>query len=149
MAEEFDNIVSIIRYFIKTQRYGPVDRMSYAMSPESVTIALYDMLRTVDSLFARSIVVELHSDDKIYTVRCCEYDEDERLGYGIKGVAETIKAAPEDVKDKLKGKEIQCVPCPHRPSQEEIKQFLEKVEKDPSYARKIVLEAFATHKSEV
>ncbi len=136
----YENIVKIIKYFIETKRYGPVDRMAMAMGPEAVEIALYDMLRTISSLYGRSIVVRMRSekDGKEFTVRCCEYDEDKRLGYGIYGdVVEVLEGQGD-----LKGK-IQCMPCPRPPREDEVKGFLARVREDPSYARRLVLEAFS------
>ncbi len=134
MVQGFDNIIKTIKYFIDTKRYGVVDRMALAMSPESVETALYDMLRLIDSLEARSIRVKIKVKDKDYEVKCCEYGD--KLGYGIHGLV--LDAERED----LNGKNIYCMPCPPRPSVSEITSFLETVNKDPSIARKLVIKAF-------
>ena len=137
-GKTFDNIVSIIRYFIETRRYGPVDRMAMAMGPESVETALYDILRALDTLYAKSILVKLRTQEgrEYSRIRCCEYGEN--LGYGIKGVIEEVYDGPRE----LKGQETYCQPCPSKPSESEIKEFLETIDKDLSIARKTVLRAF-------
>lgn len=115
-----------------------LDRMALAMSSESVEAALYDMLRLIDSLYARKIRVKLKTteDQKDYTLNCCEYDGE--LGYGIKGVVEEVYE-PVELKNKYEGKPIYCVPCPPKPYESEIRDFLSETEKDPSLARRIVL----------
>ncbi len=135
-TKTYENIIAAIRYFIDTKRYGPVDRMAMAMGSESIEIALYDILRTIDSLYARSILVEIEKDNKIYKIRCCEYGED--LGFGMKGKIVKIYEGPKE----LMGKTIYCQPCPPKPHENEIHSFLNDVQEDLSIARKIVLKAF-------
>ncbi len=135
--DQYRNIIGLVKYFIDTKRYGVVDRMALAMGPESVEIALYDMLRLVDSLRGRSSVVKIKGGGKTYQVRCCEIGRD--LGYGIHGVVEEIIEGAPGVSI---GDEVYCAPCPPRPSIDELKSFLEKVKQDPSFARKIAIASF-------
>lgn len=135
---KYTNIIELVRYFAKTYRYGVLDRMALAMGPESVEAALYDMLRLVDSLYARKIRVKIVTEDnKEYSsISCCEYGED--LGYGIKGVVKEVHE-PKELESSYKDKRIYCAPCPPIPYESEIRDFLSDVEKDPSIARKVVL----------
>lgn len=130
------NIVKLLKFFIDTNRYGLVDRMALALSPESVETALYDMIRLVDSLKQRRIIVKIATDNKEYTTSCCEYGED--LGYGIKGIIREVIQGPED----LRNKSIYCVPCPPKPTRSELTDFLKKVHEDLTIARKATILAF-------
>lgn len=131
--EEYKNIVGLIRFFVDTYRWGVVDRLALAMGPESIEAALYDMLRLIESLYTRRIKVKIRAGEKTYNTTCCEYGE--KLGYGIHGVVEEVYEGRED----LRSQEIDCVPCPPRPSEREIKSFLEAIRRDPSIARKVAL----------
>ncbi len=131
------NIVKLLKFFIDTKRYGLVDRMALALSPESVETALYDMLRLVDSLEQRRIVVRIVADkDKEYTISCCEYSEE--LGYGIRGVVKEVIQGPGELVDKS----IYCAPCPPKPTRTELIDFLRKVHEDITIARKASILAF-------
>lgn len=130
------SIVKLLKFFIDTNRYGLVDRMALALSPESVETALYDMLRLVDSLEQHRIIVKIATGNKEYTTSCCEYGED--LGYGMKGVVKEVIQGP----GNLENKSIYCVPCPPKPTRNELAEFLEKVREDLTIARKASILAF-------
>lgn len=142
--EKYSNLIDLIRYFVRTHRYGVLDRMALAMGPESIQAALYDMLRLVNSLSNRSIKIKLQvvkdKEVKEYSpITCCEYGKD--LGYGIKGTVVEVYE-PKSRESEYKNETIYCVPCPSIPSESEIKEFLGEVEKDPSFARRIVLVSY-------
>ncbi len=138
--EEYKDIIGLVRFFVDTNRWGVIDRMALAMGPESIEAALYDMLRLVESLYARKIRVKIDANDKTYEITCCEYGED--LGYGIYGEIKDVYEGPKT----LMGQKIYCVPCPPRPSESEINSFLEKIREDPSIARRIALLSFGLRK---
>lgn len=143
--DKYSNLVDLVRYFAKTYRYSVLDRMALAMSPESVEAALYDMLRLLNSLLARSIRVKLQvvKDKEVIreysSITCCEYGRN--LGYGIKGIVTEVHE-PKERETEYKNETIYCVPCPLIPNESEIKEFLCDVEKDPSIARRIVLMSY-------
>jgi len=131
--EGFPGIISLLRFFAESRRYGVIDRISYALNYESVREALTDAFRIVESLRDRAITAKIRVEGgKEYTVSCCGYGEGE--GPGINGIFI-------ECQDKsLEGKRGWCVPCPERlPDEEEVKRFLEEVKRDPSIAKDVAL----------
>jgi len=136
--DKYSKIVDVVKYFIDSKRYGVVDRMALAMNSESVEVALYDMLRLIDSLMSRSVVVRLKSGEKEYTLRCCEIGD--KLGYGVHGAITKVIEGETGYKE---GDKVYCMPCPRNwPTKDEINRFLQAIAEDPFLARKIVLLAF-------
>ena len=133
LLQKYSGIISLIQFFAETNRWGMIDRMALAMSPDSVETALYDMKRLARSLDARKIRVKIVVREKTYELYCCEYGED--LGYGMYGHVETVLEGPKT----YEGKKIYCVPCPRIPSSEETENFLNEVRKDLSLARRVAL----------
>lgn len=139
-SDYFPGIVSLLRFFSESRRYGVIDRISYALNPESVREALIDAFRIVESLQDRAIHVKIKvkvkteegEQEKVYTVRCCDYGEGK--GPGING----IFVECED--PSLVGKSGWCVPCPSSlPNEEEVKRFIEAVKKDVRVAKDVAL----------
>jgi len=131
--KSFPGIISLLRFFAESRRYGVIDRISYALNYESVREALTDAFRIVESLRDRAITAKIRVEEgKEYTLRCCDYGEGE--GPGINGLFV-------ECQDKsLEGKKGWCVPCPERlPDEEEVKKFLEEVKQDPSIAKDVAL----------
>ena len=134
--ENFPGIVSLLRFFAESRRYGVIDRISYALNYESVREALIDAFRIIESLKDRSITARIRvgegSEQKEYTVRCCDYGEGE--GPGINGVF--VECDDESLKEK----EGWCVPCPDKlPDEEEVKRFLEEVKRDVTIAKDVAI----------
>jgi len=166
LLEKYAGIIDMLRFFVVTYRYGIVDRIANALSPDAVEVALYDCVRIVKSAYQNRVsavikVVEKkrvkkekkeekkeekkregqaeqeyeeQTIEKTYSVVCCEYDE--REGPGI--VGEFIDCDKPD----LKGKRGYCVPCPQRPSEEELQSFINEVKSDLSIAREVAILAY-------
>jgi len=131
--KSFPGIISLLRFFAESRRYGVIDRISYALNYESGRETLTEAVRGDRSLTVRAITAKIRVEEgKEYTLRCCDYGEGE--GPGINGLFV-------ECQDKsLEGKKGWCVPCPERlPDEEEVKKFLEEVKQDPSIAKDVAL----------
>ncbi len=137
--EKYRCIIEVLRFFVNSQRYGIIDRLAFALSPESVDQSIYEALRILKSLEARSIHARIKTQKNEYTLRCCDYGEGR--GPGINGVFIEADEA------SLKGKQGYCVPCPScYPDEDELRGFLEDVRRDIGLARIVAALAY-THKS--
>lgn len=45
VLERFPNIVEVFKKLAENRRYGPIDRLARALSPEMIRMALYEALR--------------------------------------------------------------------------------------------------------
>lgn len=146
-VEEFKCLIELLKYFVRSRRYGIVDRIATALSAESILQALYEAVRSIESARDRAIKatikVETREGIKRYTVTCCDYGEGE--GPGITG---TFEESSEKGLIKKKG---YCVPCPICiPEEVEINKFIEIVRSGVeglSIAKKVAILAY-TKKSE-
>jgi len=130
LINKYPGIVEVMKFFIDSQRYNLVDRMAFALSPESIEQAIYDALRIVKSLESTKVYAKIKSGDKEYILNCCDYGEGQ--GPGINGIF--LEASNK----ALEGKTGYCVPCPAKyPSQDELQSFLNSVRSDLSLARRI------------
>jgi len=85
-GEEFDGIVSMLRFYSSTGHVGYIDRLASAISPVVVEATLLDALRELQSVLSASLTVqgvrcEFDEKSKAYvcagekkTLRCCEYE---------------------------------------------------------------------------
>lgn len=135
MEPKYKEVISLLRFFVETGKYSIVDRIAYATSPSAVRASLYEALRIVRSLKARSLTARIRvGDDKVYDpIECCEYGED--LGYGVRGLVEKIYAGPEE----YKGRTIYCTPCPGIPDEAELSSFLEEAGKNTDVAKEAAI----------
>ena len=84
LINKYPGIVEVMKFFIDSQRYNLVDRMAFALSPESIEQAIYDALRIVKSLESTKVYAKIKSGDKEYILNCCDYGEGQ--GPGINGI---------------------------------------------------------------
>ena len=135
LSKKYVGTISLLRFFIEDNRYSVVDRIAFALSPESAEVALLEALRIVRSLMERSVKVRIRTNEnKFYSVVCCDYGLDE--GPGITG--EFIEADSPEVK----GKKGYCVPCPMLPSAEELEELISELRKDLTIGRRLAILAY-------
>lgn len=120
---KYGSIADLLRFFVETERYGIIDRIGNAVSPAAVKQALFEALRIVRSLKGTSKKGKVN--DKVY--ECCEYG-DIKEGKHHPGLEAAID-----------GKRQYCVPCPRIPSEDEVREFLEDVERDIDVAREVAI----------
>ena len=129
----------MLRFFIEDNRYSVVDRIAFALSPESAEVALLEALRIVRSLMERSVKARIKtSESKVYSVVCCDYGLDE--GPGITG--EFVEAN----RPEVRGKKGYCVPCPLIPSAEELEELINELREDLTIGRKLAILAYGYRK---
>jgi len=118
-----------------------------AMSPSAVKEALYEALRTVRALEAKSVTVKMRvktrSGEETYTFKCCEYGEPDKVCGGVVGVVEEVLEGT-GVKE---GDTIACVKCPRIPDESELNRLFEALDKTPlrglELAKMLASKAFA------
>jgi len=129
----------MLRFFIEDNRYSVVDRIAFALSPESAEVALLEALRIIRSLIERSLKAKIKANEgKVYSVVCCDYGLDD--GPGITG--EFIEVD----RPEVKGKKGYCVPCPLIPSAEELEELINELRKDLTVGRKLAILAYGYRK---
>lgn len=138
LREKYKGVISLLRFFIDDRRYGVVDRLAFALSPESAETSILEALRIINSLRERSIRAKMrrggNEKEKEYTVICCDYGEGE--GPGILGVF--VEAEREELKNKLG----YCVPCPLTPSEEELNNLIMDLRNDLTIGRRLAILAY-------
>jgi CRISPR type I-A-associated protein Csa5 len=139
LSEKYENVISLLKFFIDDNRYSIVDRIAFALSPESAEVSLLEALRVVKSLMERVCKVKIKTDNKEYTVNCCDYGLGE--GPGINGVF------VETCNPEFKGKKGFCVPCPSIPSNQELEELLNDLRKDLTVGRRLAILAYGYRKS--
>ena len=139
LSEKYENVISLLKFFIDDNRYSIVDRIAFALSPESAEVSLLEALRVVKSLMERVCKVKIKTDNKEYTVNCCDYGLGE--GPGINGVF-VDACNPE-----FKGKKGFCVPFPSIPSNQELEELLNDLRKDLTVGRRLAILAYGYRKS--
>jgi len=139
LSEKYENVISLLKFFIDDNRYSIVDRIAFALSPESAEVSLLEALRVVKSLMERVCKVKIKTDNKEYTVNCCDYGLGE--GPGINGVF------VEACNPEFKGKKGFCVPCPSIPSNQELEELLNDLRKDLTVGRRLAILAYGYRKS--
>jgi CRISPR type I-A-associated protein Csa5 len=139
LSGKYENVISLLKFFIDDNRYSIVDRIAFALSPESAEVSLLEALRVVKSLMERVCKVKIKTDNKEYTVNCCDYGLGE--GPGINGVF------AEACNPEFKGKKGFCVPCPSIPSNQELEELLNDLRKDLTVGRRLAILAYGYRKS--
>ncbi len=144
VQEEFPGITSVLRFFAETRRFGVLDRIGMAMSPTAVKEAVYEALRTIKALEAKSVTVKLRVDgNRVYTFKCCEYGEPDRVCGGVVGVVDEVLEGS----GVGRGSRIACIKCPRLPDESELKRFFEILDKTPlkglELAKMLASKAFA------
>jgi CRISPR type I-A-associated protein Csa5 len=139
LSGKYENVISLLKFFIDDNRYSIVDRIAFALSPESAEVSLLEALRVVKSLMERVCKVKIKTDNKEYTVNCCDYGLGE--GPGINGVF------VEACNPEFKGKKGFCVPCPSIPSNQELEELLNDLRKDLTVGRRLAILAYGYRKS--
>jgi CRISPR type I-A-associated protein Csa5 len=143
LSGKYENVISLLKFFIDDNRYSIVDRIAFALSPESAEVSLLEALRVVKSLMERVCKVKIKTDNKEYTVNCCDYGLDE--GPGINGVF--VEVFAEACNPEFKGKKGFCVPCPSIPSNQELEELLNDLRKDLTVGRRLAILAYGYRKS--
>lgn len=118
-----------------------------AMSPSAVKEAIYEALRTVRALEAKSVTVRLkvetRSGEETYTFKCCEYGDPDKVCGGIAGVVEEVLEGT----GVRKGDRIACVKCPRIPDESELNKLFNTLDKTPlrglELAKMLASKAFA------
>jgi len=138
----------LLRFFVEDQRYSIVDRFSQALSKDVAESSIYEALRIIESLKNNAVKVKMEVTwrsgnevkSKVYDLTCCDYGEviEERVYPGIRG--KIISVEPN--RKEMIGRNYYCVQCPQTPSEEELKQFLEKMEKDLTICRELGILAY-------
>ncbi|MCS7109120.1 MAG: hypothetical protein RMH77_07160 [Sulfolobales archaeon] len=136
LSKKYEGIISLLRFYVDDYKYSIVDRISFALSPESAETAVLEALRIMRSLLERSIRVSIKTGEgKVYNLTCCDYGEGS--GPGIEG------QFLESSKSDLKGKEGYCVPCPSKmPSTQELEDAINELRKDLTLGRKLAILAY-------
>jgi len=157
--DKYQGIINMLRVFVATRRYGIVDRLGFAQSPEAAAMALYEGLRTLKAMLDKVEIITLRKipsskeksstksshqsqkkdegEEKTYS--CIEVLTLKDTGYciGIRGIAK--------INDKEE--EVCCVLSVGIPSEEEIKRFFAALhcdrEKGLQLARQLASLAFA------
>lgn len=143
MVGKYKGVVSLLRFFIDDNRYSIVDRIAFALSPESAEVAILEALRIVKSLMDRAVRATVKVETKgegvrEYSLTCCDYGEGD--GPGILG---EFKVASEA---RLVGKKGYCVPCPLMPTSEELEELIDELRRDLTIGRKIAILAYGYRK---
>jgi len=138
LGEKYENVISLLKFFIDDNRYSIVDRIAFALSPESAEVSLLEALRIVKSLMERICKVRIKTDNKEYTVNCCDYGLDD--GPGINGVF--LEILSEVCNPEFKGKKGFCVPCPSIPSNQELEELLNDLRRDLTIGRRLAILAY-------
>lgn len=140
VMKSYEGLISLLRFFIDDGRYSVVDRIAFALSPESAEVAILEALRVVRSLMDRAIRATIivsrgeGVEEKEYSLTCCDYGEGD--GPGLKGI---FKDASES---GLINKTGYCVPCPHLPTSEELERFMSELRRDITIGRKVAILAY-------
>jgi len=139
LGKKYEGVISLLRFFIDDNRYSIVDRIAFALSPESAEVAMLEALRIVKSLMERAVRVRIEvGEGKAYSVTCCDYGEGK--GPGIFG--KFIEAD----RAELINKEGYCVPCPLIPSSQELDELLNELGKDLTIGRRVAILAYGYRK---
>ncbi|MEM1983566.1 MAG: hypothetical protein QXZ63_07920 [Sulfolobales archaeon] len=139
ISKKYEGIISLLRFYIDDYRYSLVDRIAFALSPESAETAVLEALRIIKSLMERAVKVKIRTDDgKVYSLTCCDYGEGE--GPGILG--EFIETS----KPELRGRRGYCVPCPLVPSSQELEEVINELRRDLTVGRKLAILAYGYRK---
>ncbi len=144
MSEEnYKGIINLLNMFITAGRYSIVDKIAYALSPDVIKSALYEAVRLAETMRNNSLRVKLKLDNnKEVEITCCEYDvkiDNPPSRRVIIGTVEKVYGG----KGGYKGKKIYCVPCRGIPSEEELRKFLNEIEKgNLDLAREIAIKAY-------
>lgn len=132
LGERYESVISLLRFFIEDERYSIVDRIAFALSPESAEVAVLEALRIIKSLMERACKIKVRVDqDRTYNLTCCDYGTGE--GPGVYG--EFIEAC----RPELKGVKGYCVPCPLIPSSKELEDLLNDLRNDLTIGRKLAI----------
>lgn len=135
MGKKYEGVVSLLKFFIDDNRYSVVDRIAFALSPESTEVALLEALRIIKSLMERATRAKIKVEEgKTYSVTCCDYGEGE--GPGIFGEFVEVDRA------ELRNKKGYCVPCPLIPSSQELEELMNELRKDLTIGRRIAILAY-------
>ncbi|MCX8170335.1 MAG: hypothetical protein N3D72_04525, partial [Candidatus Methanomethyliaceae archaeon] len=59
LSKKYEGVISLLRFFIDDNRYSIVDRIAFALSPESAEVAVLEALRIVKSLMERAVRVRI------------------------------------------------------------------------------------------
>jgi len=134
LSKKYENVISLLKFFIEDNRYSIVDRIAFALSPESAEISLLEALRIIKSLMERICKVKIKTENKEYIISCCDYGLNE--GPGINGVF------LEACNPEFKGRKGFCVPCPSMPSNQELEELLNELREDLTIGRKLAILAY-------
>lgn len=139
LSKKYEGVISLLRFFIDDNRYSIVDRIAFALSPESAEVAVLEALRIVKSLMERAVRARIKVEEgKAYSVTCCDYGEGE--GPGIFGEFIEVDRA------ELRNKQGYCVPCPLIPSSQELNELMNELREDLTIGRKIAILAYGYRK---
>jgi len=125
-GKEMDKIVSLLRFFVESERYSIVDKLANALSTEAVRQAFYEALRIANTMEKQAVKIKIKSKEgKEYSLTCWEYGRaSENKSYpGIIGELIEIERGPDKLRE-LKGTLIYCIPAGHLPNEEDINNFL-------------------------
>ncbi len=131
--QQYNGIISLLRFFVDTERYGIIDRIGNATAYESIKEAVYEALRIIRSLKASAITVEYEVGGEKRKVACCEYEEKERARYASAVTGKSVTPG------RYENKEVACIPCPKIPDENEVADFLTKVKEDTNIAKEVAV----------
>lgn len=144
---KFEGIVGLLGFFARRGKYGVLDRIGHAQSPEPVITAIYEAMRTVNALAARPTRVRGRHARKGEEVglTCIDYDtfntKEDLLDYCQSW---PVIVDPEQAK-RLGGEFVCCYTKPRMPTDEELREFFRclKTPEGVSLAKQLATLAFA------
>jgi len=127
-AKDFPGILSILRFLAESDMFGPIDRISNALNPETVRAAIYEALRIVNSAIRREAIVKLELNEGVKKeLKVCDWGEMSPTSVGhklaLKGKLKEVKEGPKEL-ENLIGKYIYAIKTPRLPSEDELNKFL-------------------------
>ncbi len=150
--QEFQGLISLLRFFAETGRFNVLDRMGLAQSPVAVREAVYEAIRTVRALERRQTRLTLRvkirrdgEETRELTFDCLEYEEVESTGecLGVQGELVRAEGAP----GLSEGALVCCHPKPRVPGEEELERFFEALDSPwgLDLAKEVAALAFSFH----
>lgn len=78
-ASRFSDLIDLLGFFAVRGKYGVLDRIGYAQSPEPIVTAVYEALRTVNAMAAkprrvRGRVAKREGEGEAVELACIDYD---------------------------------------------------------------------------
>ncbi|MEM2693798.1 MAG: hypothetical protein QXW56_09985 [Nitrososphaerota archaeon] len=141
--ESVSGIVNLLRFFVESERYSVVDKFANALSPETVSQALYEALRIARTLEKQEVVVTIKDErtGKTYTIPCWEIGRVSAPGRYPGMVGKLVEVLKGDVRIEP-GATVYCVRRGEIPSEDEVNRLLS--HEDPvKLAKLIAIQAYA------